>query len=167
MSRWMRIAAAAAAMSVALCLWQGVARAASGEVRLRTPSFALNLHPLRLTDSESRSIATLLHVGLVFEEQNGDIRPLLAREWTRSGKDWEFVLRRGITFSNGAPVTAEDVVASLCASMQPTSTWAWALAGIAHVKEEGGTIRCTGIAVVASTASESRRNGRRLGCSTR
>ena len=150
MRRLTRIAAAAAAMAMALCLWQGAARAASEEVRLRIPSFALNLHPLRMTDSESRSIATLLHVGLVFVDRNGDTRPLLAREWTRSGKDWEFVLRRGMTFSNGDPVTAEDVVASLCAAMQPTSTWAWALAGIAHVREEGGAIRCTGIAAAAS-----------------
>ena len=67
----------------------------------------------------------------------------------RAGKDWEFILRQDATFSDGSPVTADDVVASLCAAMQPASTWAWALAGIAHVKETDGAIRCTGLVAVS------------------
>ena len=154
MRRWTIVAvlAVVAAMLAAgafLYPWQVAKRDVSATVKLRIPSFALNLHPLTMTDSESRTIANLLHAGLVFVDQKGDTQALLAREWTRTGKDWEFVLRTDATFSNGAPVTAEDVVASLCAAMQPASTWAWALAGIAHVRETNSAIRCTGLAVVS------------------
>jgi len=37
--------------------------------------------------------------------------PCLAESWTMSkdGRVWEFVLRKGVRFHNGEPVTAEDV----------------------------------------------------------
>lgn len=154
MKGWRVIAVLAAAVIVvavgaALYEWQRPEPAASRNVKLRIPSFALNLHPLKLTDTESRSIATLLHAGLLFEDQEGKTRALVAREWTRTGNDWEFVLRQGLTFSNGAPVTAEDIVASLCAAMQPASSWAWSLSSITHTRNADGKIRCTGLAIVA------------------
>ena len=142
-----------AVVAAAGALWSsghGTAQAAPTEVRLRLPSFALNLHPLRMVDVDSRSVATLLHAGLVFEDQDGGVRPLLARQWTRTGKVWEFVLRRGLAFSNGEPVEAKDVVASLCAAMQPESPLAWALSSIEHVRDTAGKTLCTGLAAVAT-----------------
>lgn len=115
-------------------------------VALRLQSFALSLHPLKMADVESRQVATLLHAGLVFQDQDGKVTPLLASSWTQSGNSWTFALRRDATFSNGAPVTAADVTASLCAAMQPASPWAWALLSIEHRNSADGKAReCTGI----------------------
>src|SRR5438132_3844339 len=52
-----------------------------------------------------------LHDALVKPMPGGDNTPSLAESWTMSkdGLTYEFVLRRGVKFHNGDPVTAEDV----------------------------------------------------------
>jgi peptide/nickel transport system substrate-binding protein len=52
-----------------------------------------------------------LHDGLVKPMPAGIMTPSLAESWTvsKDGTTYEFVLRKGIRFHNGDPVTAEDV----------------------------------------------------------
>ena len=52
-----------------------------------------------------------LHDALVKPMPAGPMTPSLAESWTESpdGLTYEFVLRKGVTFHNGAPMTAEDV----------------------------------------------------------
>jgi peptide/nickel transport system substrate-binding protein len=52
-----------------------------------------------------------LHDALVKPMPGGDNTPSLAQSWTASkdGLTYEFVLRKGVKFHNGDPVTAEDV----------------------------------------------------------
>src|SRR5256886_1766689 len=52
-----------------------------------------------------------IHDALVKPMPGGDNTPSLAESWTASkdGLSYEFVLRRGVKFHNGDPVTAEDV----------------------------------------------------------
>src|SRR5207245_9007646 len=52
-----------------------------------------------------------LHDALVKPMPGGDNSPSLAESWTMSkdGLTYEFVLRRGVKFHNGDPVTADDV----------------------------------------------------------
>src|SRR3989449_382850 len=52
-----------------------------------------------------------LHDALVKPMPGGLNTPSLAESWTMSsdGRTWEFVLRKGVRFHNGEPVTAEDV----------------------------------------------------------
>src|SRR5882672_3396876 len=52
-----------------------------------------------------------LHDALVKPMPGGDNTPSLAESWTTSkdGLTYEFVLRKGVKFHNGDPVTAEDV----------------------------------------------------------
>src|SRR5256885_5593949 len=52
-----------------------------------------------------------LHDGLVKPMPGGDNTPSLAESWTASkdGLTYEFVLRKGVKFHNGDPVTADDV----------------------------------------------------------
>ena len=124
------------------------APAAARPVMLRLQSFALQLHPLKMTDVESRQVATLLHAGLVTQDIDGKVLPMLANDWSRDGNTYNFGLRPSIKFSNGASITAQDVVASLCAAMQPTSPWAWALLSIEHSDAPDGKSRtCKGLSI--------------------
>jgi len=52
-----------------------------------------------------------LHDALVKPMPQNLNAPSLAESWTMSkdGRTWEFVLRKGVRFHNGDPVTAEDV----------------------------------------------------------
>src|SRR5699024_4242712 len=47
---------------------------------------------------------------LVRTDKNVNPVPSLAESWTVDGDVWEFKLREGVTFSDGTPFTAEDVL---------------------------------------------------------
>ena len=74
---------------------------------------------LDFTATEGAAIpqALLVNVyeGLVKLDQDGKIQPLLAENWDVSAdrKTYTFSLRKGVTFTTGAPFTADDVVFSL------------------------------------------------------
>ena len=163
MSRLIRIAAIASAV-----VWTGLSAYGplrldaavaqsdrSQTVHLRLQSFALNLNPLKMADVESRRIGTLLYTGLVAVDQDGAVHPRIAQSWRQPQPGtWSFQLTDGITFSNGQPVEAEDVVASLCASLQPQSPWAWALASIVHKpSSDGKSVECTGLSSAGRTVT--------------
>lgn len=62
--------------------------------------------------------------GLTRVGPDGSILPGLAESWTVApdGLSWEFTLRQGVTFHDGTPFTAEDVVFSLDRAMAEGST---------------------------------------------
>jgi peptide/nickel transport system substrate-binding protein len=56
-----------------------------------------------------------VRAGLVEFGADGTLKPDVAESWefSNGAKTWIFKIRRGATFSNGKPITADDVVASL------------------------------------------------------
>ncbi|GAB3411599.1 ABC transporter substrate-binding protein [Flindersiella endophytica] len=56
-----------------------------------------------------------VYEGLVNLDANGDIKPLLAKDWAVSAdrKTYTFHLREGVKFSDGKPFTAEDAAFSI------------------------------------------------------
>ncbi|GGQ31092.1 ABC transporter substrate-binding protein [Streptomyces roseolilacinus] len=50
---------------------------------------------------------------LVTLDADGDARPALATSWKQRGAAWTFTVRDGVTFHDGTPLTARDVVRSL------------------------------------------------------
>jgi peptide/nickel transport system substrate-binding protein len=79
----------------------------------------VTLNPFFPTNGNGDIFAdTLLYQGLVMPDPTGktqNIEPAVASSWTESanGMSYTFHIRPGIKFSNGAPVTAADVVFSL------------------------------------------------------
>jgi peptide/nickel transport system substrate-binding protein len=74
---------------------------------------------LALTDPD-RDLTTLTFAGLMGEGANG-LRPVLAESYTISpdGKVYTFVLRKGIKFTDGTPITADDVVFTVEKAQDP------------------------------------------------
>ena len=68
-------------------------------------------------------------------------RPALAAGWERDGPTrWRFKLRPGVTFCNGEPLTANDVVASFeRARSLPSSAVSQYLVGVRSVATDGGS----------------------------
>lgn len=53
--------------------------------------------------------------GLTISDENMLVQPGLATSWeATSDTTWEFTLREGVTFSDGSPFTAADVIYSYC-----------------------------------------------------
>ena len=65
---------------------------------------------------DAGAIATVQQVCeyLIWVENDLSLRPVLAESWSpdASAKTWTFKLRQNVTFSNGQPFTADDVVAT-------------------------------------------------------
>lgn len=67
-------------------------------------------HQLR-SNSE---VSQMLFDTLIISDAQARMRPGLAESWKPLGNDgWEFTLRPGVTFHNGAPFTADDVAFTL------------------------------------------------------
>lgn len=80
---------------------------------------AEDVPPQTFDPTQSSQIRTwytwqLVYEGLVLADVEGKIRPVLAKSWTVSPDNlqYEFTLREGVTFSDGSPLTADDVVFS-------------------------------------------------------
>ena len=109
--RYVRAAGLAGLLTLALA---APARAAEGQA---TWAVHVTLAPTWFDPSETSGIVTpfmvlyALHDALVKPMPGNAMAPSLAESWTVS-KDalaYEFVLRKGVKFHNGEPVTAEDV----------------------------------------------------------
>jgi peptide/nickel transport system substrate-binding protein len=83
-----------------------------------TPRFVNPL--LALTDAD-RDLATLTYAGLMGVGPNG-LRPVLAESYTISpdGKTYTFLLRPGAKFTDGTPITADDVVFTVQKAQDPS-----------------------------------------------
>lgn len=72
-------------------------------------------------------LVTEIHAGLTsIDEQAGDeVRPELAESWVvrDDGRTYEFTLRKGLRFSDGSELTAEDVKWSWERSLSLSQTW--------------------------------------------
>ncbi len=79
------------------------------------------LDPHLVTDTTSAGIVVEIFSGLVSLNEDLDIIPELAESWTISGGGtvYEFKLRPDLKFSNGEPVTAEDVKWSIERAAHP------------------------------------------------
>ena len=79
------------------------------------------LDPHLVTDTTSAGIVVEIFSGLVSLNEDLDIIPELAESWSISGGGtvYEFKLRPDLKFSNGEPVTAEDVKWSIERAAHP------------------------------------------------
>ncbi|MHC1786976.1 MAG: ABC transporter substrate-binding protein [Christensenellales bacterium] len=73
------------------------------------------LNPLMPQERDFMALSALVYEGLVSIDDNYEPQPSLAQRWesSASGGTWTFTLREGVTFHDGTPLTANDVVATL------------------------------------------------------
>lgn len=94
-------------------------------LRARLATDILSLDPGTLRDDNTDAVVLHIVEGLVASREDGSIGPMLAKQWTVSpdGTIYTFQLRSGVTFHNGAPLTAEDVRWSLNRYLAPATHW--------------------------------------------
>ena len=118
-SHW--LAAVSAAVFALACVCAHAAPPRYGgtlHVKLRASIVSLDPRdwtPGSLSSAASEKLASLVYDRLVTLDDHAKYQPALATEWSHdaAGKNWQFKLRSGVRFSDGALLTPADAVASL------------------------------------------------------
>lgn len=105
------------------------------------------INPLLAISDADRDLATLTYAGLMGLSGTGSLVPVLAESYTVSpdGKSYTFVLRKNAKFSDGSPVTADDVVFTVKKAQDPAlkspeyADWS----GVQVVAVDARTVRFT------------------------
>src|SRR5580658_539809 len=98
-----------------VCLAVGVALASAAalaaDLRIGVASEVTTLDPHFFHLTSNTEIHKAIYSGLVTQDANMKVVPDLAMSWrTLDDTHWEFKLRPGVTFQDGSPFTADDVV---------------------------------------------------------
>jgi len=102
-------------LAIALALAAFTASAQDKVLRV-VPHSNLNiLDPIWTTQYMARNHGYMIYDTLFATDAKSQIRPQMVDKWTVSPDQrlWTFTLRRGLAFHDGAPVTSDDVIASL------------------------------------------------------
>ncbi|MEZ5835671.1 MAG: ABC transporter substrate-binding protein [Geminicoccaceae bacterium] len=130
--RWM----IAVATVLALVGATGEASAQEKVFRYATTGDILGLDPHSNNEGPTNAIKANVYGRLIHRAPDLSLEPDLAVSWTnRSDTLWEFKLREGVTFHNGSPFNADDVVYSFKRQTQPEAQMAFALSTVADVRK--------------------------------
>lgn len=129
--------------------------AKSGVLRYPLPTNPTSLDPAKVQDGDTIDVVQQVFEGLVKWGENNKVQPNLAQSWTISedGKVYTFKLKKGVKFSNGRQMKAEDFKWSIERACNPQYTSPTAgtyLADIVGVKERlaGKADEVSGVKVV-------------------
>ncbi len=91
-----------------------IASAAAAELKIGVPAPITTLDPQFYVIGSNSAMARNLFDGLINQGDHQQLEPALATDWRAvDATTWEFHLRPGVKFHDGAPLEAEDVAASL------------------------------------------------------
>lgn len=97
---------------VAACCSVLPAVAQDFKLAMSSPPTSMDPHFQNITTNAN--VIEHMFESLIRRDENGKFVPGLAESWSLvNGLTWEFKIRKGAKFSDGSPVTAEDVVYSL------------------------------------------------------
>jgi peptide/nickel transport system substrate-binding protein len=96
-----------------------------GTLRVALSGFPNSLFIPATQDKNADNAASQLYDPLVFQALDGSIVPGLAESWeiSEDGTEYIFYLRQGISFHNGEPFNADDVVATWEYGLSEYSSW--------------------------------------------
>ncbi|MDM0011346.1 ABC transporter substrate-binding protein [Variovorax sp. J22P168] len=107
-------------------------------IRIANQGDALSLDPHSLNESLQLSIAANVYETLVGRNKDLSLAPLLATSWKQTSPNvWRFELRKGVTFHDGTPFTADDVVFSFARAKGDGSDMKATLSDIKEVRKVG------------------------------
>ena len=92
-----------------------------GVLRVSVDQAVAKLNPLLTRVNPEYMVSELLYSALTRLKVDMSVEPDLAESWTSSPDllEWTFVLRKGVTFHDGTPFGANDVVATFEAILDP------------------------------------------------
>jgi peptide/nickel transport system substrate-binding protein len=123
------------ALLAASALVVGTAGADATTLRFAESQEINSMDPHAARDDFALSLLANVYEGLVRWNKDLELEPALAERWEISddGLTWRFHLRQGVSFHNGNPFTADDVVFSHVRAGSPGSPFAGLLEPVARV----------------------------------
>jgi peptide/nickel transport system substrate-binding protein len=124
MKRRLFLAGTAAVLTApSLGFAQTAAPAKGGTLRVSIDQAASVIHPLLTRVNPEYLITELLYSNLTRLKVDMSVEPDLAESWSANEAltEWTFKLRSGVTFHDGSPCAAEDVVATFKAILDPAN----------------------------------------------
>ena len=115
-----------------------------------------DLNPLTSHDCTNRALFSLIYQGLFSVDRDYHAVPVLCKNFRVSpdNKNWVFYIEKGATFSDGTPLTVDDVIATYEAARTNTNEYSSYYAGrFTHVREIEVT-EDGGISINLNTAFE-------------
>ncbi len=97
------------------------------------------MNPLTTKNKINLELFGLVYEGLFELDENFEPVGILCAGYEINGNTYRFKLKDGVTFSDGTPLRANDVVFSLRLAMQPNSYYASRLTNIANIKADGNS----------------------------
>ncbi len=100
------------------------AAAAGGTLTVGIPGVAPTLDPLNALNHDWMVVSQVIYENLIEFDDDGNLKPQLAIELPKISADgltYDFTLRPNVTFSNGAPFSAEDVKYSFDYLLDPAN----------------------------------------------
>ena len=112
---------------------------AGGTLKVTMPSPTVALDPTTMYDTGSIAMTQQVAEYLIWVGNDLKPRGVLAESWSPSSdlKTWTFKLRQGVTFQDGKPFGADDVVATMNILLDPKTVSA-ALASFSGILSQGG-----------------------------
>jgi len=116
------------------------AAGATIKVGLVVPTGAIN--PLTVADQGGLCMLAQTGEYLCLSTQSLALKPVLAESWSAnsSGDVWTFKIRQGVTFHNGSPLSADDVVYTYQTQSNPASS-SNALSAFGGVLKPSGVVK--------------------------
>lgn len=115
--------------------------AAGGTIEIAWGSQPPTLDPVAVTTTSTNFIAYNAFEGLLGLDAGLNVHPVLAESWDQEGyQTFTFKLRTDVTFHNGDPMTAEDVVASLERWLTTSTSGQASLAGATVAATDDTTV---------------------------
>ena len=111
-----------------------------GTMKAVIPPPLKSLDPVTIYDQGGIVLVYQIAEYLIDLSNTNALKPKLALSWSPNAKGdvWTFKLRQGVTFNDGTPFEAADVVASMDRVLDPKSG-SGALAALAGILSKGGT----------------------------
>jgi peptide/nickel transport system substrate-binding protein len=113
---------------------------AGGTIRVALITPTTEPNPLLVQDEGGAGILGATGEFLSFSDQNLELQPRLAESWepNADGSVWTFKIRQGVTFHDGTPLTANDVVTTFEKLINPDGGSANAQSALGGVLSPGG-----------------------------
>lgn len=102
-----------------------------------------SLNPYRATSSLNAAVSALIFDKLMVLDEEYEVQPVVARSISQEGRDITVVVRDGLVFSDGTPLTARDVEYSFYVAKRSKSKYAAQLENFKSVIVDGNTLHFT------------------------